>query len=205
MFAYCGNNPVNMMDSNGREAIALSLIGLFCVVAMVVVGIIGIIQSPEFQKAWSNLCLGVTNTTNNGLNTISGAINNSLDWISSKAKSIIQSIADSFARVTTQPNYKSEYELHHLVAKKAPNAKYAAAILRDVFEDGTENYENLMIIKTGLHRRLHTNAYYGWANSIVISAYNSALGNKTLQKSNVKKALRTIRVVVAMMDAIAPF
>ena len=50
-----------------------------------------------------------------------------------------------------------------------------------------------MEIKTGLHRKLHTDQYYGWANSVVISAYNSAQGNAMMQRVNVVKALGILR------------
>jgi len=43
---------------------------------------------------------------------------------------------------------------------------------------------NLVSLKTWLHRRLHTDEYYGWANSVIISAYHSANGNKARQRSN---------------------
>lgn len=86
----------------------------------------------------------------------------------------------------------------------ARNAGYARTILRSV-GIGVNDKENLQLIKTGLHRRLHTDAYYGWSNSVVISAYESANGNSDLQKSNVLSALETIRAFVLMLDKRAPF
>ena len=63
------------------------------------------------------------------------------------------------------------------------------------------NY-NLIRIKTGLHRRLHTDLYYGWANSVVISAYNSAGNQKLKQRSNVISALNTLKSYIRAMDAL---
>ena len=70
---------------------------------------------------------------------------------------------------------------------------------------GINSDKNLITIKTGLHRRLHTDLYYGWANSVVISAYNSANGNRALQRSNVEAALNTIRGFIKTLDTMAPY
>ena len=139
-----------------------------------------------------------------GLAVIGDGIGKSIDWIKAKAKDIAQSIGDSFARVKEKPAYKSEYELHHLVAKKAKNARYARSVLESV-GIGVNDPENLLLIKTGLHRRLHTDTYYGWANSVVISAYESAGGDKELQRKYVLAALETIRAFVLMLNTQAPY
>lgn len=64
--------------------------------------------------------------------------------------------------------------------------------------------ENLVAIKTGLHRRLHTNLYYGFANSVVISAYDRGNSLKT-RKKNVLRALDTLRAFIEALDRAAPF
>ena len=122
----------------------------------------------------------------------------------SKTKAIAQSISNSYAAAKTVSSYKSPREVHHIVAKKAPNAQAARDILDDV---GIEynSPDNLVSLKTGLHRRLHTNLYYSWANSIVISAYHSANGDKTLQRAYVLTALNTIRMSLLLMDQVAPY
>ena len=64
---------------------------------------------------------------------------------------------------------------------------------------------NKLYIKTGLHRRLHTNAYYGWANSVVISAYKAAGEDRIKKKQNVYLALNVIKAFVKKLDEAAPY
>nr|WP_159434042.1 hypothetical protein [Clostridium grantii] len=63
---------------------------------------------------------------------------------------------------------------------------------------------NLVAIKTSLHRRLHTSDYYGYANSMVISAFNRG---KTVveRRTNVYAALALLRAFVKTLDAAAPW
>ena len=70
---------------------------------------------------------------------------------------------------------------------------------------GYNSPENLIILKIGLHRRLHTNLYYGWANSVVISAYNSANGDEMEQRIRVRAALSTIKGCLRAINQIAPY
>ncbi|MDF1494827.1 AHH domain-containing protein [Caproiciproducens sp. CPB-2] len=133
------------------------------------------------------------------------SMSGTISWASSQANSIAKSISDSFARTKIRPKYRNNYEVHHIVAKAAPNAAYAARILREVLPRGVEDSANKLLIKTGLHRRIHTNTYYGWANSVVISAYNAANGNIARQRTNVYGALTTIRSYVLSLDAVSPY
>lgn len=64
--------------------------------------------------------------------------------------------------------------------------------------------QNLVSLKTGLHRRLHTNTYYGFANSVIISAYDKGR-NDYERKRNVNLALGTLRTMLLSMDAFAPY
>ena len=102
------------------------------------------------------------------------------------------------------PNYRTPYEVHHIVAQHAPNAIHARKILEKAGIDCNSQL-NLVALKTGLHRRLHTNLYYGWVNSVIISAYYSAGDSRTMQTSNVITALTLIRAFLLSMDALAPY
>lgn len=51
-----------------------------------------------------------------------------------------------------------------------------------------------------LHRRLHTNLYYGIANSFVISAYQNAGNDKAAQKQAVYDALKGIETFVKYLN-----
>jgi hypothetical protein len=150
------------------------------------------------------MCSSVVNSITSGLRSIGGAIAQGASVTAAKAKSIAQDIYKSFASIKTVPTYRSSRETHHIVAKMAHNAQQAKNILAKV-GIGINSSLNLVSLKTGLHRRLHTNAYYGWANSVIISAYNSANGNRSKQYANVVSALGVIRSFLLSMDAVAPF
>jgi len=211
LYAYCLNNPIAFVDKYGNFALTIlgititaKAVATFCAFAALYLTATVIVLSPGFQDAWNNMCSEIAGTVSEGLAVIGDGIGKSIDWIKAKAKDIAQSIGDSFARVKEKPAYKSEYELHHLVAKKAKNARYARSVLESV-GIGVNDPENLLLIKTGLHRRLHTDTYYGWANSVVISAYESAGGDKELQRKYVLAALETIRAFVLMLNTQAPY
>ena len=205
LFAYCLNNPINMVDMDGREPISLSLFLCYTlVVAVVCVGTLALVTSPAFQRDWNRMCSSVVNSITSGLRSIGGAVAQGASVTAAKAKSIAQDIYKSFASIKTVPTYRSSRETHHIVAKMAHNAQQAKNILAKV-GIGINSSLNLVSLKTGLHRRLHTNAYYGWANSVIISAYNSANGNRSKQYANVVSALGVIRSFLLSMDAVAPF
>ncbi|WP_306569886.1 RHS repeat-associated core domain-containing protein [Faecalispora jeddahensis] len=205
LYAYCYNNPTNMADYDGKEAITLTALGIyFLVTAVITLSTVAIVSTPEFQRSWNQMSTTVAGKISAGLGSLGGMMIGTINWASSKAKSIAKSIGDSFARKSTIPSYRTPREIHHIVAKKAPNAGVARTVLNNVGIGYNSSY-NLVSIKTGLHRRLHTNEYYGWANSIVISAYNSASMNKTKQWSNVLGALNTLRGYLLAMDAVSPF
>ena len=121
----------------------------------------------------------------------------------SQEKRISILVDDSFAKSQFK-TYRSDKEIHHLVAKGARNADLAREILYSV-GIGINNEKNLLLIKTGLHRRLHTDLYYGWANSVVISAYRNAGSDLTEQKEAVLHALAKIKSVVMALDLAAPY
>lgn len=99
--------------------------------------------------------------------------------------------------------YSWNKELLHIVAKAAHNARYAKQRLKAVQIDVNDSV-NLVAIKTGLHRRLHTNLYYSFANSVVISTYNKGK-NKVEKERNVRRALNGLRAILIAMSEAAPF
>ena len=202
LFAYCLNNPVSMADDDGR--IAITLIGTSIIVlatSFLAISAVAVFTSPQFQRLWAQMCTAIVTMVLNDLRSMGGIMSTMAVVLASKAKAILKTIAASFAKAKKIPTYRSEREWHHLVAQKAPNASYAAKILREVFPGkGTNDPQNLRYIKTGLHRRLHTNTYYGWANSVVISAYKAANGDTGQQEVNVKTALEVLGYWVMWMD-----
>lgn len=197
MFAYCLNNPANYYDSNGSFAIAIPLIALGKILFD------GCVSLLVIAAVWEIGC-----TIGEGINALrqdasisSTTINTA--YASSREK-VSKRVEESFSKATSLPSSSHKDELHHLVAKRAPNASYARHVLEDV-GIGINSSENLMIIKYGLHRRLHTDTYYGWANSVVISAYRSAGGDPARQAQQVRLALGTIRAFLSVLNDAAPF
>jgi len=66
------------------------------------------------------------------------------------------------------------------------------------------NPQNLISIKTGLHRRLHTNKYYETINNIMNYAYNKKYSYKTNRK-RVIAALDAIKVWLKTKSFFSPF
>ena len=175
LFAYCANNPVNMIDSTGSFAISLFAVVAIFTVAVTTVVTCYLISTPQFQVAWRQMC-----------NNISTAIDNATRNIIVSSRNLFKAILDNISNTIKKPNYRSAREIHHIVAKQAHNAQFARMVLASVgITDYKTNPLNLISLKTGLHRRLHTNKYYGWANSVVISGYNAAGNDRDKQKLSV--------------------
>ena len=73
----------------------------------------------------------------------------------------------------SRPKYRSNYEIHHIVfiAQKAKKkAQFARGILKNVGITVNDSI-NLISIKTGLHRRMHTNVTIPQSNTLMGNAY----------------------------------
>jgi len=120
------------------------------------------------------------------------------------ANTVTQSVLDSFAKTKKQPDYKNKTELHHIVAKKSLNAHLARTALKGVGYSVDDDV-NLIRLKTGLHKRLHTNLYYEFANALVYQSYYAASGNPAQQKANVDATLGVLKVFLTGLNAMAPY
>ena len=200
LFTYCNNNVVNMNDTDGKSPSAIVIMGIY-VLAVVIIYIClnSTLISPSFMSGWMQMCSSISK----GLQSVVNSLGVAYSWANSQAQNIAKSIGLSFARARTKTRYRTPSEVHHVVAKAAPNAKYARNVLNKVNIGYNSNY-NLIRIKTGLHRRLHTNMYYGFANSVVISAYNKGT-NYTKRRQKVIQALNTLKGMIIAMDKVAPF
>ena len=96
-------------------------------------------------------------------------------------------------------NYKSEYERHHIVAKNAIGAQRARDILKEVGIQINSD-ENMVFLKTGVHRRLHTKIYYFWINKSIELAYLRGANNKEMQNYYVTQALIRIKVELIALN-----
>lgn len=185
LFSYCLNNPINRLDSEGR--ISLALPWMYAAGASnswnpvgVAILIGAVVLTAAAVVPWDRVGQG----------------------LSKQARTVSQRVASSFAKSKPR-NYRSPRELHHLVAQAGRNAQLARDILRRV-GIGINSSANLILIKTSLHRRLHTNDYYGLANSMVISAYNKGK-SATSRRTNVYAALAKLRSYVRSLDLASPW
>lgn len=182
LFAYCANNPVNTTDPTGNFAITATVALITFGVALVATAFaVGISSSPGFQGAVEGLC----------------------ESVGSVAEQIKEKLTNSFSKIKKPPNYRSNKEVHHIVAQHARGAERTKQILIDT-GIGINSKENTVSINTCLHRRLHTNLYYEVVDIIIVSAYNSAGGDPVQQTENVKVALGTIKAFIVGLEKITP-
>ena len=182
LFAYCVNDPVNTVDPTGNFAITATVALITFGIALVATAFaVGISSSPGFQEAVEGLCESV------------GDI----------AEQIKEKLTNSFSKIKKPPNYRSNKEVHHIVAQRAPGAAPAQKILADL-EIGIDEPVNKVSISTCLHRRLHTKLYYELVNVVIAGAYNSAGGDREQQIENVTSALKAIRSFIFVLDRTTP-
>ena len=157
LYAYCNSNPVMNIDPSGHEPITLGITGFllmaFCAFAML------------------SLSLTVATTPNTNIKT-DDIPNNIFDTDVDSAYGMISGlIALYVAGLVAKKWYDSE-EKHHIVAKKDPRAWPSRLILslEDVNIDINDE-RNLVSVKKGYHRVLHTNLYYKILNFSMITSY----------------------------------
>lgn len=199
MFAYCNNNPVVYYDVAGAFAVAIPLFAIGKILFDGCVSLMAVYAAWEIGTAIGEAVSQSQEQTDKFVLVAQTAVISPATHRENIAERISASYTSSQIRT-----YRTSGEWHHIVAKAAPNASYARKVLEAV-GIGINSPENLIYIKTGLHRRLHTNEYYGWANGVVISAYRSAGGNVALKRLNVSSALGTLRAFVTSLDLLAPY
>ena len=182
LFTYCVNDPVNTVDPTGNFAITATVALITFGIALVATALaVGISSSPGFQGAVEGLC----------------------ESVGSVAEQIKEKLTNSFAKIKKPPNYRKDTEVHHIVAQRATGADHTRRILAEL-EIGINDPVNTVSINTCLHRRLHTNLYYKLVDAIIVSAYNSAGGDREQQTKNVKAALGTIKAFIVGLEKITP-
>ena len=175
MFAYCNNNPITYCDDNGNARI--SAVKETCYAPL--------------DGGGSGAIIGVSVGVGLSIALV--------DWL----ETLIQEKMALSLSKAKQTNYKTDYEEHHIAAKKAKNAAQAARILNEVLPKGVEDEQNKVWISTDVHRRIHTRLYYALVNEIIIVAYASANGDKQKEKSNVIAALGSLKVFISSLDALS--
>ena len=198
-FAYCLNNPLIYVDVDGTSAgVALGILtgltgGAAALVAIATVaGGIALVAGMAVATAW------IAHEISTLVSPPRSAITPT-DY----EETIANQLSAKFELCETR-SYKSAREKHHIVAQRSRNAIYARYILNDL-NIGINSEANTVDLKTGLHRRLHTSTYYSFTNTMVISAYNSAIGDRQQQEENVYAVLKKLKDFLQALDAAAPY
>lgn len=210
MFAYCLNNPVNYIDVTGEGAIAIT-IATYVVYALVFAisaygsYVICFKILPYVARQWDEMINCAGDRLVDKLREAGIGAEQEAEHIRDLSALVTSAVERSYAEQAKR-EYPHTTELHHIVARRARNQHMARArsILAEV-GIGVDSRPNLVRLKTGLHRRLHTNAYYTLVDTVIITAYEAANGDRNQQARNVFAALESIRGYLLSMNAIAQY
>ena len=190
MFAYCNNSPGNSSDPYGYGSIS-----------------IGGTSQDSFCELLDGGCSGGGAGLLIGIGFLE-RFTNAVKAVAAKADEEFEAVRDkvaaSFAKAKSVGPYRSNEESHHIVAQNDRRAIPAATILNMIYPRGVNDAANIVSIKTSLHRRLHSNAYYIAVNFLIVSAYDLANGDVDQQRLNVQNTLNAIKTVLLGMSAMAP-
>ena len=211
MFAYCNNNPVSFIDYSGNEAVAISTIWTLTSYVLVafasayVACVVCLVILPHIAQKWEELA----RTAGNRLSeTVPAAINTTqnAELVQELTDIVTAAIWRSYAAQRTKQRYSHSWEIHHIVAQGSsnPHAVHARSILAAT-HIRVNSKDNLIPLKTGLHRRLHTNVYYTLVDTVITNAYEAAHGNPAQQRQNVLSALGRVRQYLQGINELAPY
>ncbi len=202
-FAYCENNPINYADYNGQEAVTT-----YTIISLIFVGfalLLVFLVSQNYFQMWSDYFASTISQLVGALGSLGSYITTAIKQsVWNDANSVSLYIADKIRAYTEAPSFNSEYEVHHIVAENHSAAEPARIILDkpDVDID-VNSYRNLVPIKTGIHKHLHTSMYYAMVNTCIINAYYA--GPSSNRFINVCMVLDEIRVFLYALSNGAPF
>ena len=140
MFSYCNGNPVVRIDSTGEICRA---------------------YKTDFASYGGGGAIGLAFPFVWLIDTI-GHLVGIDDTREETHNNVLPEVKD-YAKTVSEPNEK--YVVHHIVAKKAPEAGPAREVLMSVGIDPMTNGLNLAVIPEKKHFYLHTNNYYNYINS----------------------------------------
>jgi hypothetical protein len=108
LFTYCLNNPINMIDIDGREAITLTALGLYAL-GMLVTGMYGftVMSTPQARGVFNSVFKEISTNISHGFQFLGGITIGAISLASSKANSIAKSLGNSFASTINAPKYRS--------------------------------------------------------------------------------------------------
>ena len=181
-YGYCGGNPINYVDPSGHFAISLVLLG---------------------KAMFATCAVGIVNKNRKTITTSSFRMEkaSNRELIRTMVKLYIKSIG----KLKTKPKYRSTTEKHHIVAQTDRRAKKSRAYLKKL-KIKVDNPVNVISLKTGLHRRIHTDSYHQYVRNKVGESYLKSRGKqlKKRQKAMVG-TIKKIRGLLWTMNKAARF
>lgn len=156
MYAYCNNNPVNMVDQNGEASTIAqwwtSTMWWLCAVdTMLPIG--DIIYAGVAAVLWGAAICGVSIAADTYIDS------------ASTEKEEEKDIAPAI------PKRPARDPIHHIVAQNDKRAKPAQDVLEEIEINRFTDPVNLVQLPAYYHRRLHTDAYYEYVNNVIVGAY----------------------------------
>ena len=185
MFAYCNNNPVNMIDHAGTLP-GVIVVGLeYAALITCCVFLIDVVTSPQFQQDLNHVIADINQQIEDAIEELERAI----------SKKMTASIAKAKPRKSNAPH------VHHIVAQTDPRATHSRMILEYLFEHGVNDGRNLILVEATVHQRLHTNLYFSLVEYAIVDAFESAKPNRQAQIESVTTALMWLRGFIAALPS----
>lgn len=190
---YCYNSPVQAVDSNGLEAIALT--APYTVTGSAAVGslIEKVLGSGtiSFCALLGTLIFTPAETAND-----EAEIEYKIEQLT-ECNTLVDTLGIAKLKaIESTITPKQEFNLHHIVARTSPKAYPAQAILTSLNIDRYNDPDNLVSVSTKMHWYIHTDLYYSAVNGIVNFAYGLG-GDK---EDNVRRALRFMKLLIQIAD-----
>ena len=206
MFAYCNNNPVMFVDPTGEDAIAVASGILVAVFTAIGLSVIISLLANEILKLLPSLDLS---SIKRAIETIAEGKIQTVKLIRTFVKSLSKSMADYVELVISEALTKAKqsilnnnrYDIHHIVAKKAPAGIFGRLVLAAVGME-IEDQKNKVAIKYKLHAYLNTNSYNTGVGIFLMEVYTNASENK--RRTQVENALLFLKIALLSASAIVP-
>lgn len=146
LYSYAQNNPIKYSDPNGDSAVVI------CGIAI---------------SAKALVLLGAATIATIVISSQSADISRALNAAFNECKCLVKTLFNSIPSVLDRVIKSAKLEVHHIVAKADPRANEARTYCQNVGINVVIEPHNLVPIKSRLHRKLHTNAYYDSVNAII--------------------------------------
>lgn len=168
LFVCCNNNPLIFVDDNGKIAITTTF--LLCgLVALLLLSYM--IYNVAVSRPKKNLGGRSTNIFDNDIIINEEKMADNYADIESKIEGIELSVA-AFLATLIYTNKEKKHR-HHIVAKKDWWALPSRMIL-NACDIEVDSARNTVYIDSGLHKVMHTNAYYAILNMSITVGYGIA-------------------------------